>query len=147
MRQAHEGQHPLSLPLSYTIMAVWACHCHSPLHLSGNMTIPIREAETARYATQVGTLSAYCQYTVCTKSGTRSANIRHKSQQTISKQSAQNPANCQQTFSTKVGIQSANGTPCGSKHIPTEAQMQIEGSILLPVTGWEMEPQNIQLKT
>ena len=23
MRQAHEGQHPLSLPLSYTIMAVW----------------------------------------------------------------------------------------------------------------------------
>ena len=113
MRQAHEGQHPLSLPLSYTIMAVWACHCHSPLHLSGNMTIPIREAETARYATQVGTLSAYCQYTVCTKSGTRSA----------------------------------NGTPCGSKHIPTEAQMQIEGSILLPVTGWEMEPQNIQLKT
>lgn len=56
MRQAHEGQHPLSLPLSYTIMAVWACHCHSPLHLSGNMTIPIREAETARYATQVGTL-------------------------------------------------------------------------------------------
>ena len=63
MRQAHEGQHPLSLPLSYTIMAVWACHCHSPLHLSGNMTIPIREAETARYATQVGTLSAYSQYT------------------------------------------------------------------------------------
>ena len=98
MRQAHEGQHPLSLPLSYTIMAVWACHCHSPLHLSGNMTIPIREAETARYATQVGILSVY-------------------------------------------------GTPCGSKHIPTEAQMQIEGSILLPVTGWEMEPQNIQLKT
>lgn len=125
MRQAHEGQHPLSLPLSYTIMAVWACHCHSPLHLSGNMTIPIREAETARYATQVGTLSAYCQYTVCTKSGT----------------------NGQQTFGTTVGIQSANGTPCGSKHIPTEAQMQIEGSILLPVTGWEMEPQNIQLKT
>lgn len=125
MRQAHEGQHPLSLPLSYTIMAVWACHCHSPLHLSGNMTIPIREAETARYATQVGTLSAYCQYTVCKKSGT----------------------NGQQTFGTKVGIQSANGTPCGSKHIPTEAQMQIEGSILLPVTGWEMEPQNIQLKT
>ena len=125
MRQAHEGQHPLSLPLSYTIMAVWACHCHSPLHLSGNMTIPIREAETARYATQVGTLSAYCQYTVCTKSGT----------------------NGQQTFGTKVGIQSANGTPCGSKHIPTEAQMQIEGSILLPVTGWEMEPHNIQLKT
>lgn len=114
MRQAHEGQHPLSLPLSYTIMAVWACHCHSPLHLSGNMTIPIREAETARYATQV-----------CTKSGT----------------------NGQQTFGTTVGIQSANGTPCGSKHIPTEAQMQIEGSILLPVTGWEMEPQNIQLKT
>lgn len=63
MRQAHEGQHPLSLPLSYTIMAVWACPCHSPLHLSGNMTIPIREAETARYATQVGILSAYCQYT------------------------------------------------------------------------------------
>ena len=125
MRQAHEGQHPLSLPLSYTIMAVWACHCHSPLHLSGNMTIPIREAETARYATQVGTLSAYCQYTVCTKSGT----------------------NGQQTFSTKVGKRSAKGTPCGSKHIPTEAQMQIEGSILLPVTGWEMEPQNIQLKT
>ena len=125
MRQAHEGQHPLSLPLSYTIMAVWACHCHSPLHLSGNMTIPIREAETARYATQVGTLSAYCQYTVCTKSGT----------------------NGQQTFGTKVGIQSVYGTPCGSKHIPTEAQMQIEGSILLPVTGWEMEPQNIQLKT
>ena len=62
MRQAHEGQHPLSLPLSYTIMAVWACHCHSPLHLSGNMTIPIREAETA-YATQVSTLSAYCQHT------------------------------------------------------------------------------------
>ena len=56
MRQAHEGQHPLSLPLSYTIMAVWACPSHSPLHLSGNMTIPIREAETARYATQVGTL-------------------------------------------------------------------------------------------
>lgn len=125
MRQAHEGQHPLSLPLSYTIMAVWACPCHSPLHLSGNMTIPIREAETARYATQVGTLSAYCQYTVCTKSGT----------------------NGQQTFGTKVGILSAHGTPCGSKHIPTEAQMQIEGSILLPVTGWEMEPQNIQLKT
>lgn len=117
MRQAHEGQHPLSLPLSYTIMAVWACHCHSPLHLSGNMTIPIREAETARYGTQVSK---------------RSANIRHKSQQTI----------C-----TKVGIQSAHGTPCGSKHIPTEAQMQIEGSILLPVTGWGMEPQNIQLKT
>ena len=128
MRQAHEGQHPLSLPLSYTIMAVWDCHCHSPLHLSGNMTIPIREAETARYATQVGTLSAYCQYTVCTKSGTLSANG-------------------QQTFSTKVGILSVYGTPCGSKHIPTEAQMQIEGSILLPVTGWEMEPQNIQLKT
>ena len=85
MRQAHEGQHPLSLPLSYTIMAVWACHCHSPLHLSGNMTIPIREAETARYATQVGTLSAYCQYTVCTKSGTQSANIQHKSRQTVSK--------------------------------------------------------------
>ena len=124
MRQAHEGQHPLSLPLSYTIMAVWACHCHSPLHLSGNMTIPIREAETARYATQVGTLSAYCQYTISTKVGIRS-----------------------QTFSTKVGILSAHGTPCGSKHIPTEAQMQIEGSILLPVTGWEMEPQNIQLKT
>ena len=117
MRQAHEGQHPLSLPLSYTIMAVWACHCHSPLHLSGNMTIPIREAETARYATQVGK---------------RSANIRHKSQH---------------TFGTKVGILSVYGTPCGSKHIPTEAQMQIEGSILLPVTGWEMEPQNIQLKT
>ena len=113
MRQAHEGQHPLSLPLSYTIMAVWACHCHSPLHLSGNMTIPIREAETARYATQVGTLSA----------------------------------NCQQTFGTKSGILSVYGTPCGSKHIPTEAQMQIEGSILLPVTGWEMEPHNIQLKT
>lgn len=113
MRQAHEGQHPLSLPLSYTIMAVWACHCHSPPHLSGNMTTPIREAETARYATQVGKRSA----------------------------------NGQQTFSTKVGILSANGTPCGSKHIPTEAQMQIEGSILLPVTGWEMEPQNIQLKT
>lgn len=113
MRQAHEGQHPLSLPLSYTIMAVWACHCHSPLHLSGNMTIPIREAETARYATQVGTRSAHGQ----------------------------------QTFSTKVGILSVYGTPCGSKHIPTEAQMQIEGSILLPVTGWEMEPQNIQLKT
>lgn len=73
MRQAHEGQHPLSLPLSYTIMAVWACHCHSPLHLSGNMTIPIREAETARYATQVGK---------------RSANIRHKSRHTVSKQSA-----------------------------------------------------------
>ena len=125
MRQAHEGQHPLSLPLSYTIMAVWACHCHSPLHLSGNMTIPIREAETARYATQVGTLSAYCQYTVCTKSGT----------------------NGQQAVSTKAGILSVYGTPCGSKHIPTEAQMQIEGSILLPVTGWEMEPQNIQLKT
>lgn len=113
MRQAHEGQHPLSLPLSYTIMAVWACHCHSPLHLSGNMTTPIREAETARYATQVGTLSAYCQH----------------------------------TFGTKVGILSVYGTPCGSKHIPTEAQMQIEGSILLPVTGWEMEPHNIQLKT
>ena len=128
MRQAHEGQHPLSLPLSYTIMAVWACHCHSPLHLSGNMTIPIREAETARYATQVGK---------------RSANIRHKSQQTVSKHSAQKSAHGQQTF----GILSANDTPCGSKHIPTEAQMQIEGSILLPVTGWEMEPQNIQLKT
>ena len=128
MRQAHEGQHPLSLPLSYTIMAVWACHCHSPLHLSGNMTIPIREAETARYATQVGKLSANCRHTVST-------------------QSAQNPANCQQTFGTKVGILSVYGTPCGSKHIPTEAQMQIEGSILLPVTGWEMEPQNIQLKT
>ena len=84
------------------------------------MTIPIREAETARYATQVGTLSAYSQY-----------------------KSAQNPANGQQT----VGILSVYGTPCGSKHIPTEAQMQIEGSILLPVTGWEMEPQNIQLKT
>lgn len=125
MRQAHEGQHPLSLPLSYTIMAVWACHCHSPLHLSSNMTIPIREAETARYATQVGTLSAYCQYTACTKSGT----------------------NGQQTFGTKVGILSVYGTPCGSKHIPTEAQMQIEGSILLPVTGWGMEPHNIQLKT
>ena len=124
MRQAHEGQHPLSLPLSYTIMAVWACHCHSPLHLSGNMTIPIREAETARYATQVGTLSAYSQY-----------------------KSAQNPAHGQQAVSTKVGILSVYGTPCGSKHIPTEAQMQIEGSILLPVTGWEMEPQNIQLKT
>ena len=124
MRQAHEGQHPLSLPLSYTIMAVWACPSHSPLHLSGNMTIPIREADTARYATQVGTLSAYCQYTVCKKS-----------------------ANGQQTFGTKVGILSVYGTPCGSKHIPTEAQMQIEGSILLPVTGWEMEPQNIQLKT
>ena len=124
MRQAHEGQHPLSLPLSYTIMAVWACHCHSPLHLSGNMTIPIREAETARYAPQVGTLSAYCQY-----------------------KSAQKSANIQQTFSTKVGILSVYVTPCGSKHIPTEAQMQIEGSILLPVTGWEMEPQNIQLKT
>lgn len=124
MRQAHEGQHPLSLPLSYTIMAVWACPRHSPLHLSGNMTIPIREAETARYATQVGTLSAYCQY-----------------------KSAQNPVHGQQTFGTKVSIQSVYGTPCGSKHIPTEAQMQIEGSILLPVTGWEMEPQNIQLKT
>lgn len=124
MRQAHEGQHPLSLPLSYTIMAVWACPCHSPLHLSGNMAIPIREAETARYATQVGTLSANCQYTVC-----------------------KNPANGQQTFSTKVSILSVYGTPCGSKHIPTEAQKQIEGSILLPVTGWEMEPQNIQLKT
>ena len=85
MRQAHEGQHPLSLPLSYTIMAVWACHCHSPLHLSGNMTIPIREAETARYGTQVSKRSAaYCQYTVCTKSGTRSANIRHKSRHTVS---------------------------------------------------------------
>lgn len=84
MRQAHEGQHPLSLPLSYTIMAVWACHCHSPLHLSGNMTIPIREAETARYATQVGTLSAYCQYTFSTKSGKRSANIQHKSRHTVS---------------------------------------------------------------
>ena len=128
MRQAHEGQHPLSLPLSYTIMAVWACHCHSPLHLSGNMTIPIREAETARYATQVGK---------------RSANIQHKSQHTVSTRSAHG----QQTFGTKVGILSAHGTPCGSKHIPTEAQMQIEGSILLPVTGWEMEPQNIQLKT
>ena len=128
MRQAHEGQHPLSLPLSYTIMAVWACHCHSPLHLSGNMTIPIREAETARYATQVGK---------------RSANIRHKSRQTVSKRSA----NIKQTFGTKVGILSVYGTPCGSKHIPTEAQIQIEGSILLPVTGWEMEPQNIQLKT
>ena len=77
------------------------------------MTIPIREAETARHATQVGTLSAYCQYTI----------------------------------STKVSILSVYGTPCGSKHIPTEAQKQIEGSILLPVTGWEMEPQNIQLKT
>lgn len=86
MRQAHEGQHPLSLPLSYTIMAVWACHCHSPLHLSGNMTIPIREAETARYATQVGTLSAYCQYTVCTKSGTK-----------VSKHSAQKSAYSQHT--------------------------------------------------
>ena len=84
MRQAHEGQHPLSLPLSYTIMAVWACHCHSPLHLSGNMTIPIREAETARYATQVGKLSAYSQYTISTKVGTRSANIRHKSRHTVS---------------------------------------------------------------
>lgn len=84
MRQAHEGQHPLSLPLSYTIMAVWACPRHSPLHLSGNMTIPIREAETARYATQVGTLSAYCQYTACTKSGIRSANIRHKIRLTVS---------------------------------------------------------------
>lgn len=124
MRQAHEGQHPLSLPLSYTIMAVCACPCHSPLHLSGNMTIPIREAETARYATQVGTLSAYSQY-----------------------KSAQKSANGQQTFSTKVGILSVYGTPCGSKHIPTEAQMQIEGSILLPVTGWGMEPHNIQLKT
>lgn len=72
MKQAHEGP-PLSLPLSYTIMAVWACPCHSPLHLSGNMTIPIREAETARYATQVGK---------------RSANIRHKSRHTVSKQSA-----------------------------------------------------------
>lgn len=109
-------------------MAVWACHCHSPLHLSGNMTIPIREAETARYATQVGK---------------RSANIWNKSRQTVSKHSA----NGQQTFGTKVGILSVYGTPCGSKHIPTEAQMQIEGSILLPVTGWEMEPQNIQLKT
>ena len=91
MRQAHEGQHPLSLPLSYTIMAVWACHCHSPLHLSGNMTIPIREAETARYATQVGTLSAYSQYKSAQKSAngqhtvsTRSANIRHKSRHTVS---------------------------------------------------------------
>ena len=84
MRQAHEGQHPLSLPLSYTIMAVWACHCHSPLHLSGNMTIPIREAETARYATQVGILSAYCQYTFSTKVGKRSANIQHKSRHTVS---------------------------------------------------------------
>ena len=84
MRQAHEGQHPLSLPLSYTIMAVWACHCHSPLHLSGNMTIPIREAETARYATQVGIISAYCQYTVCTKSGTQSASSQHKSRHTVS---------------------------------------------------------------
>lgn len=84
MRQAHEGQHPLSLPLSYTIMAVWACHCHSPLHLSGNMTIPIREAETARYATQVGTLSAYCQYTISTKVGKQSANIQHKSRHTVS---------------------------------------------------------------
>lgn len=85
MRQAHEGQHPLSLPLSYTIMAVYACPCHSPLHLSGNMTIPIREAETARYATQVGTLSAYSQY--------KSANI----QQTVSKHSAQKSAYCQYT--------------------------------------------------
>ena len=84
MRQAHEGQHPLSLPLSYTIMAVWACHCHSPLHLSGNMTIPIREAETARYATQVGILSAYCQYTISTKVCKRSANIQHKSRHTVS---------------------------------------------------------------
>ena len=92
MRQAHEGQHPLSLPLSYTIMAVWACHCHSPLHLSGNMTIPIREAETARYATQVGTLSAYCQYTVCKKS-----------------------ANGQQTFGTKVGIRSAQKSAYGQQ--------------------------------
>lgn len=124
MRQAHEGQHPLSLPLSYTIMAVWACPCHSPLHLSGNMTIPIREAETARYATQVGKLSANCQYTVCTKSGTRSANIQHKSRHTVSTRHTM-----------------------WQQAIPTEAQMQIEGSILLPVTGWEMEPQNIQLKT
>ena len=77
MRQAHEGQHPLSLPLSYTIMAVWACHCHSPLHLSGNMTIPIREAETARYATQVGTLSAYCRHTVSTQSAQKSAYSQH----------------------------------------------------------------------
>ena len=84
MRQAHEGQHPLSLPLSYTIMAVWDCPCHSPLHLSGNMTIPIREAETARYATQVGKLSAYCQYTISTKVGKRSANIKHKSRHTVS---------------------------------------------------------------
>ena len=97
MRQAHEGQHPLSLPLSYTIMAVWACHCHSPLHLSGNMTIPIREAETARYATQVGKLSAYSQYTISTKVGTRSANIRHKSRHTVSKHSAQKSAYCQYT--------------------------------------------------
>ena len=82
MRQAHEGQHPLSLPLSYTIMAVWACHCHSPLHLSGNMTIPIREAETARYATQVGK---------------RSANILHKIRQTVSKHSAQKSAYSQHT--------------------------------------------------
>ena len=127
MRQAHEGQHPLSLPLSYTIMAVWACHCHSPLHLSGNMTIPIREAETARLQ-DMPRKSANGQQTVGTKVSKRSANG-------------------QQAVSTKVGIQSAHGTPCGSKHIPTEAQMQIEGSILLPVTGWEMEPQNIQLKT
>ena len=82
MRQAHEGQHPLSLPLSYTIMAVWACHCHSPLHLSGNMTIPIREAETARYATQVGK---------------RSANSRHKIRHTVSKHSAQKSAYSQHT--------------------------------------------------
>ena len=82
MRQAHEGQHPLSLPLSYTIMAVWACPCHSPLHLSGNMTTPIREAETARYATQVGK---------------RSANIQHKIRHTVSKQSAQKSAYCQYT--------------------------------------------------
>lgn len=97
MRQAHEGQHPLSLPLSYTIMAVWACPSHSPLHLSGNMTIPIREAETARYATQVGKLSAYSQYTISTKVGTRSANILHKIRQTVSKHSAQKLAYCQHT--------------------------------------------------
>ena len=47
----------------------------------------------------------------------KSAHCRH----TASTHSAQNPANGQQTFGTKVGIQSAHGTPCGSKHIPTEA--------------------------
>ena len=107
MRQAHEGQHPLSLPLSYTIMAVWACHCHSPLHLSGNMTIPIREAETARYATQVGILSAYCQYTVCTKSGTRSANIQHKSRHTVGKLSVHNQYKIRHTVSKHSAQKSA----------------------------------------